>query len=156
MADEPKPKPTPTRVERAKRDAKVLQLWLAGHSYRAIGDALGISHANVDKVVRREMGKAAKRRDTLADEALGVFVERSEALFAAHFPHALKADYRSSVICDRIMARQARMYGLMDGLGGSGRPTGDGEPLDSPDEDGDESDEVVTELDRYRRRYSGS
>lgn len=135
----------------------MLQLWLAGHSYRAIAESLGMSHVNVDKVVRREMAKAAKRRDALADEALGVFIERSEALFSAHFKHALKGDYRSSVICDRVMARQARLYGLMDGGSGAGRPPGEPDEPDGPlDSDEADSDEVVTKLDNWRRRSGGA
>ncbi|MFD7247787.1 hypothetical protein ACFV6Y_38300 [Streptomyces massasporeus] len=151
-------RPTPSRAERAKRDAQVLQLWLAGHSYRAIGDSLGMSHTNVDKVVRREMAKAEKRRDALADEALGVFIERSEALFAAHFKHALKGDYRSSVICDRVMARQARLYGLMgDGGSGAGRRPIEPDEPDGPLDEGEaDSDEVVTKLDGWRRRSGGA
>lgn len=113
-----------------------------------------MSHTQVDRVVRREMNRAAKRRDALADEALGVFIERSEALFAAHFKQALKGDYKSSLLCDRIMSRQARLYGLMDGGSGAGRPPGDLDESDGPLSGGaDEPDEVVTRLDSYRRRH---
>lgn len=141
--------PTPSRVERAKRDAKVMQLFIAGASYRQIGETLGMAHTNVDKVVRREMAKAARRRDALADEALGVFIERSEALFKAHYPRALRGDYRSSVICDRIIGRQARLYGLIDGVGSG---YGGGEPPEPP-VGGDDQTEDVSRLDDYRRRH---
>lgn len=148
--------PTPTRAERAKRDARVLQMYIAGATYRDIGERLGMSHTNVDKVIRREMAKAAKRRDLLADQALATFVERTEAIFKAHFPNALRGDYKASVICDRILARQARLYGLTEGAGaGTSMGPDDDEDTEPPLRgDGDEAKEDVTRLDEWRRRSS--
>lgn len=161
MTDEPGKKPTPTRAERAKRDARVLQLWLGGATYQAIATALDMTVSNVDKVVRREMAAAAKRRDTLADHALAVFVERTEALWKANFSAAMRGDYKAAVICDRVLARQARMYGLLDGGGGSASGGGRGEP-DDPEPplrggDGDDDpDKDVPRLDDWRRRGIGT
>lgn len=147
--------PTPSRAERAKRDARVLQMFIAGATYRDIGERMAMSHTNVDKVIRREMAKAAKRRDQLADQALAVFVERTEALFRAHFPKALGGDYKAAVICDRVLARQARMgmYG-----GGAAAISGPGPDEDDDDAepplraDGSEPEKDVTRLDEWRRR----
>lgn len=155
MSDDSQPRPTSTRLERARRDARVMALFIGGATYRDIGERLGMSHTNVDKVVRREMAKAAKRRDALADQALGVFIERTEALFKAHYPNALRGDYKSSVICDRVLARQARLYGIngLD-LGGSGAEAPEPDD-DGPLTDDDESASEVTDLDDYRRRAYG-
>ncbi|OBF77086.1 hypothetical protein A5751_23190 [Mycolicibacterium fortuitum] len=132
----------------------MLQMYIAGATYRDIGERLAMSHTNVDKVIRREMAKAAKRRDLLADQALATFVERTEAIFKAHFPNALRGDYKASVICDRILARQARLYGLTDGGGAATVMGPDDEDTDPTLLGGGEDKEDVTRLDEWRRRSS--
>lgn len=147
------------RVTRARRDTKVLNLFIAGATYKQIGEhpdiALGISQ--VDRIVKRELARAAKRRDLLADQALTMWVERSEALLRANWAKAMGGDYRAGLLCDRILARQARLGGLVDDRPGGG--SGGGGPVDPPDDpdggdsDADGGDEGVTELDDYRRRH---
>ncbi|AMQ66944.1 MULTISPECIES: hypothetical protein [Mycolicibacterium] len=142
------------RVERARRDAKVLRLHIAGATYRQIAESCEISVGMADKIVRRELAKAAARRDLLGEQALAMFLERQEALFKANFPAAMKGDYKASVICDRIMARQARLFEVIDGHGrggGSGDP--DETPDPTPDDDTDSDDEDDgDDLAKWRRR----
>ncbi|URM86452.1 RNaseE [Mycobacterium phage Hilltopfarm] len=139
------------RVERARRDAKVLRLHIAGATYRQIAEACDISVGMADKIVKRELAKAAARRDLLADQALAMFLERSESLFKAHYPKAMKGDYKAAVICDRIMARQARLFGVVDGHGIGGAGTEDPpEPPDTGDDPEDDDDELAKW--RSRRR----
>lgn len=95
----------------AERDAKVLQLFVAGASYRQIAAAVGVASAEVvHEIVRREIEQTAARREVLAESASAVFVERSEALFRAHWGPALRGDHKSAEICRRILEQQGRMF----------------------------------------------
>lgn len=141
------------RVTRARRDIRVLNLFIAGSTYKQIGDhpEIDLSPAQVHRIVQRELAKAAKRRDLVADQALAMFIERSEALLKAHWRRALRGDYKSSVIVDRQLARQARLFNLVDGAGNG---TGAGEPPEEPEADDEAGeDESVTDIDSYRRRH---
>lgn len=134
-------------VERAQRDTRILDMFLAGATYRHIAGSVGLkSHASVHSIVNRELKKAAQRRGLLTDEAFAVFLERTESLFRANYPAAMKGDYKAAVICDRMLARQGRLFGL-DIVGGGSMPHGqDPEPpLDDDEEGGDE-------LAKFRRR----
>lgn len=143
------------RVTRARRDIRVLNLFIAGSTYKQIGDhpEINLSPAQVHRIVTRELAKAAKRREVVADEALALFIERSEALLKAHWPRALRGDYKSSVIVDRQLSRQARLFGLVDGMGNGGG-TGAGEPPEDSEADAEDGEtESVTDIDKYRRRH---
>ncbi len=131
--------------ERAKRDVRILDMFLAGATYRQIATAVGLkSPQSVHNVVDRELKAAAQRRGVLTDEAFSVYIERTEALFRAHYPAAMRGDYKSSVICDRMLARQGRLFGL-DIVGGGSVPHDPEPPLDDDEEGGDE-------LAQFRRR----
>ena len=70
---------------------------------------------------------------------------RCERLLRVAFPRALAGDLRAWEVCRRLLAHEARLFGLFDGP-----PEDDGEiPLERlvRDENG------LTVLDRYRLRY---
>lgn len=143
-----------TAAERAKRDARIFDLFLAGVPYRQIASTVGLkSHSSVHNVIERELAKSKTRRNVLTDEAFAVFLERTESLFRAHYPAALKGDYKSSVICDRMLARQGRLFGL-DIVGGGSTPHN--EDPDTPLGDGDDEEEGGDELAKFRRRRTRS
>lgn len=96
-------------------DSRLLEMFIAGATYRHIADRLGMEEAAVDIAVRQEMAKAAQRRDLLDDEAPAVRVERLESLFRAHYPAALRGDHRSADICQKILAIQQSRPGRVDG-----------------------------------------
>lgn len=99
-----------TDDERAERDQKVLQLFLAGATYRQIAAAVGLgSTQSVHEIVRRELSDAGRRRSVLLEEAKAIYQERSEALFKAHWGPALRGDHKSAEICRRLLDRQAAM-----------------------------------------------
>lgn len=99
--------------ERAQRDARVLQLWLAGASYQQIAEAIGVkSKGTIHHIIQRELADANERRKLLADEAYAMYQERLERLFQAHWGLALKGDHKSAMVCQRLLAQQARLYGL--------------------------------------------
>lgn len=98
---------------RQQRDARALQLFLAGASYRQIADAIGVkSSSTVHNIVQRELKEANERRKLLADEAFAMYQERTERLFQAHWGLALQGDHKSAAICQRLLTAQSRLYGL--------------------------------------------
>jgi hypothetical protein len=59
------------RTEREQRDQRVMRLFVAGASYRQIGQAVGLrSVSGVHRIVQRELAVSAARRGLLMDEAL--------------------------------------------------------------------------------------
>jgi hypothetical protein len=105
-----------SRAEREQRNERVLQLFLAGLTYREIGAATGFrSTSGVHRVVQRELAAGAARREVLSDEPFVLWQERTEALLAAHWDRATRADgpdYRSAELCRKLLGQQARVYGL--------------------------------------------
>lgn len=139
-------------AERAKRDARILDLFLGGATYRQIAGEVGLrSPQSVHNIVTRELKKGAERRGVLTDQAIDVYVERTEALLRANMPAALRGDYKAAVICDRMLARQARLFGN-DTAGGALPPRDhpDGPLGDDDDEEGGD------ELAKFRRRRTRS
>ncbi|MCW2591767.1 MAG: Uncharacterized protein JWQ86_4194 [Mycobacterium sp.] len=135
-----------TGALREQRDQKVLQLFLAGVSYRQIGAAVGLRSASgVHRIVQREFLAGAQRRALLGDEALALHIERHERLLQAHWGPALKGDHRSAELCRRLLDQSARLHGLY---------ADDPAPLPAPtapvDGGGDEEDELARI--RARRR----
>jgi len=143
---------------REERNARILQLFVGGATYRQILRQMQLEEVEKDKpqgwglrsvgaihkVVQLELAASAQRRALLSDEAFAMQQERTERLFSAHWPIALDpkkpGSHRSAEICRRILAQQARL----EELGGDGRalpaPTRPG-PLG--DEDEEEQDELA-------------
>lgn len=138
-----------TAEQRAKRDIRVLDMFLAGATYRQIATAVGLkSHSAVHNIITRELQKSAVRRGLLTTNAAAVLIERTEALYRANVTNALRGDYKAAVICDRMLARQSRLFGL-DAAGGAMPPTNDpDDPVGEDDEEGGD------ELAQFRRRRS--
>lgn len=146
--------------ERAERNDRVLELFMQGASYRLIATkglegvrTPGAAH----KIVEKGLREAAQRRALLSDEALAIHQERQERLLAAHFARAIGSDtvapdHRSAELVRRILAAQARLYGLED-EGGAGLPAPTTPTGPLTDEDDGPEDELA-EL--RSRRTSGS
>ncbi len=130
------------QAERNKRNAQMLQLFIAGATYADIARAVGLkSEGTVHDVVQRELAFAAKRRGLLTDEAFAILQERTERLFRAHWVKALEGDHKSAEICRKILAQLARWHHIDDvmlpnnGMGvvdsdGETDPLNEQEPLD--------------------------
>lgn len=145
---------------REERDARVLQLFVGGATYRQILAVLRTDEEQgekpvgwslrsvgaVHKIVQNQLAASAQRRQLLSDEALSLHQERTERLFSAHWATALDprkdGSHRSAEVCRRILAQQARMYGL-EGDGGLPAPTQiPNGPAPLPGEE-DEQDELA-------------
>jgi len=106
-------------TERAKRNQQILQLFVAGTTYQQIAKAVGLrSPGTVHDIVQKELAGEAKRREVLTDEAFALYQERTERLFRAHWGKALDGDHKSAEVCRKILAQQARMYGIDEPVGG--------------------------------------
>ena len=102
-----------TAEERADRDVKVFQLFVAGRTFREIAAFVGLkSVASVDAIIKKELKSAAARRGLLCDEAFAVWQERTEKLFSMYWSAAMKGDVRAAEICRRIIQQQSGLYGI--------------------------------------------
>lgn len=102
------------RVDRERRDRRVVQLVLAGASYRETAAAVGLrSSSTVHGIMQRALAGDA-RRDVLSSQSGAMFLDRSEALIRANWPDAMEGDYQASVIVLRQMDEQARVLGVYE------------------------------------------
>ena len=80
-----------------------MQLFVAGLSYREIARAVGLrSPQSVCNIVERGLADGGPRREPLADDALAMFIERSEAVLRAHWRRAMEGDVRATEAVRRI------------------------------------------------------
>lgn len=100
-------------AEREGRDARVVELFLSGESYRAIAEAVGLrSKTSVGNIVERQMAATGDRRELLSDEARSVWLERFEQLWAANWPLASKGDRYAASECRRLLGLWSSVFGL--------------------------------------------
>jgi hypothetical protein len=133
--------------ERARRDALVWQMFLAGVSYREIGKnpRVQLSCRGVELAVRRQMSGTAQRRNLLTDEAMAVHTERLESLFATAYAKAVSGNARAGEQCRRLLDQMARVRGLYAGPGE--RPA-----TDDDDDSADVGEDGLDDLERFRLR----
>jgi hypothetical protein len=93
---------------------RVLQLFLAGATYPQIAAAVDVDAEKVPDLVAEAFtaSDSTARRSTLLENARAIHLERTEALFKAHWASALRGDHRSAEIVARILERQARSFGV--------------------------------------------
>lgn len=95
------------------KQAKALELALAGASYEQIAKACGYQHrSSAMRIVRDLIKKWAPIDPTDAEALRDTELARLDRLQAAHWTKALKADYRSTEMVLRIMRRRAQLVGL--------------------------------------------
>lgn len=131
--------------ERAERDAKALAMFVAGYTYKQIGEVIGLkSYNGVGAIIKRELAAAAQRRALLSDEAFSIYQERTERLFNAYWAPALRGDIKAAAICGKLLQQEARLYGIDSTVSA---------PVDV---DFDDTDEELDELARLRAQRSGT
>ena len=86
-----------TAKQRAARDQRVVDLFLAGLSHRQVAAKAGISHTMVGKVVKRDLDERMEQRGAVG-EAL-VLAQRQNDLLRAHWDGALGGDVQSAGSC---------------------------------------------------------
>lgn len=144
--------PRATKEERDARDALVLQLFLAGRSYRLIGKHTRLSVGMVHRIIKTQMRAAAARRDYIQENAFDVYVERLEHLYAKAYARAtddtLKPgdQMKALELCRRFLDQ----LGRVQDVGGDVMPT----MPQPPEGDGlDEDDDPDDELTAWRRSH---
>ena len=139
-------------VDRERRNAQVVRLFLSGATYRSIANAVGLrSPQSVCNIVHQAMAGSSQRRDLLTDEALAVWQERSERLLCAHWGAALQGNHRSAEVCRKILARHVLVYGLAQKVSLAGTRTDAVEVELEPDLD-EEGLDVLARMRRDRAR----
>jgi hypothetical protein len=137
-------------ADRELRDARVMQLFYAGASYRSIAEAVGLrSKSTVGQIVERALAATGDRRELLSDEARSVWLERYERLWRANWPKALDGDRYASSECRRLLGQWVSVFGLSRQvtLADTGRLEVD---VDDPDGPVSESVDAMDELARLR------
>ena len=101
---------------RAERDAEALRLFLSGHNFREIGLLLGFTARRANQIVQGQLAEAAaeKRRALFSEQALAIHQERTERLFQQQWERAEQGDQQAAALCDRILERNAKLYGLVE------------------------------------------
>jgi hypothetical protein len=100
-------------AERELRDARVLELFYAGESYREIAEAVGLrSKTSVGNIVERALAATGDRRELLSDEARSVWLERFEQLWGANWPQASRGDRYAASECRRLLGQWASVFDL--------------------------------------------
>jgi hypothetical protein len=132
-------------ADRELRDARAMQLFYEGASYRSIAEAVGLrSKSTVGQIVERGLAATGDRRELLTDEARSVWLERFERLWGANWLKALDGDRYASSECRRLLGQWVSVFGLSRQvtLADTGRlevvdvepPERDDDALDSMDE----------------------
>lgn len=143
-------------AERDERNARALALFVGGATYKQIAATIGLrSTSAAHKIVQDALAASAQRRALLSDEALAIHQERQERLLLAHWSRALggqdvEPDHRSAEIVRRILAQQAKLYGLDADPAPLPAPTAKLGPADPDDE------EELDDLARLRARRTPS
>lgn len=91
------------------RALKALELRLAGASYRQIAVSVGASLKTVYLDVQRMLREYASEP---AEQVRNAELGRLDRLLLAHWPAAVKGDYRATATVLSIMDRRARLLGL--------------------------------------------
>jgi hypothetical protein len=100
------------RIEAAERRTKALELRKAGHTFKAIGQALGCSEQRAHKIVTKELARLNSRRAEQGSEVTRLELERLDALHAALWLRAIKGDLDAFDRVLRLMQRRAALLGL--------------------------------------------
>lgn len=133
------------RVEREKRDASILNMFIAGVPCRDIGvhPAVGLTVQMVRRIVDRQMVGVAAQGAVLSEKALPVFVARHEALLRAVWASAMAGDAKAVEVARRLLAQEGKVLGFAS------------EEVAPPVPDRDLLDDDADELAAYRSRYRG-
>lgn len=100
-------------ADRELRDARVMEMFYAGESYREIAAAVGLrSKTSVGNIVERGLAATGDRRGLLTDEAHSVWLERFESLWGANWPLARNGDRYAASECRRLLGQWASVFGL--------------------------------------------
>lgn len=142
----PRRTPALTAAAREKRDIFIIDLFLSGHTQRAIGEnpQVKLTAGRVNAIVKTELERATKDHILRNENAMVIYMARLEMLVREAFVHVTdEKDLKAIEVARRLLDQQSKIYGLADDeMRNPVPPMGDTEL--------DESVEPVTELEKYR------
>jgi hypothetical protein len=100
------------RTSAAERRVRAFELRKQGKSFRAIGVALGVSHAQAARYVDQELNRLNAQSRGLAEAYRRVHLERCEDLLAADWQAAVDGDLAAQAAVLRILERESKLLGL--------------------------------------------
>lgn len=100
------------KIEAVEHEAKALELRLEGKSFRAIGEALDLSHEGARQACLRGLRRLADESRGIAAELRALEDERLTAMLAAVWPKAKAGDLDAIDRVLRLGARRAKLWGL--------------------------------------------
>jgi hypothetical protein len=125
--------------ERAKRDAFILDLFVAGNTQAVIGahPQVQLTEARVNQIVAAELKRCAQDHILRNTNAMTIYLSRMEYLVRKAMGHVDDGDLKAIEVTRRLMADQAKINDLAEGRVSAGpvppmsdAELDDGEPLD--------------------------
>ena len=100
------------RITAAERRAQALDLRLAGYSFEAIGQQLGISKQAAYKHVSTALETLHTQTDNSAEQLRALELERLDALLKGCWTAATAGDSESTRVALKVLERRAKLLGL--------------------------------------------
>ena len=100
------------RITAAERRAQALDLRLAGYSFEAIGQQLGISKQAAYKHVSTALETLHTQTDNSAEQLRALELERLDALLKGCWTAASAGDPESTRVALKVLERRAKLLGL--------------------------------------------
>ena len=100
------------RITAAERRAQALDLRLAGYSFEAIGQQLGISKQAAYKHVSTALETLHTQTDNSAEQLRALELERLDALLKGCWTAASAGDPESTRVVLKVLERRAKLLGL--------------------------------------------
>lgn len=135
-----------SKEEREQRNYLIFARFLAGHSEREIGRAVGLTGQRVHQIIKAELKNANRHQQLLTQEALQVYTARLETLLKAVWPKVLQQDLKAVEVARRLMEQQSRLYDFTEERAAL-PPIAEQELVD------DDTPTVVNELAQFRLRH---
>jgi hypothetical protein len=105
-----------TPKERQKRDAFILDLFVAGYSQKTIGahPQIQLTEARVNQIVKAELDRCAKDHVLRNANVMTIYMARMEHLVQKAMAHVDNDDLKAIEVTRRLMADQAKIYDMVD------------------------------------------
>lgn len=98
------------RIIARQREARAMEMRLAGHTYAEIAEALGISSVSAYQAVRRVLDRLAERTNETAEQVRKIEESRLDELLRSLWDRRHDPKIVDRIL--RIMERRARLLGL--------------------------------------------
>ncbi len=99
-------------LSRAKRKAKVIDLYLAGNTYREIREETGLSLGIISRYINEAVEEANKAAQEGMRKIKRLEVMKIDRLIKAFWPKAIEADVQAASMVLKLLERKADMLGL--------------------------------------------